>query len=298
MATATDMKTATTTTTMTAQWQELDPTLAGDLVDARLQFHHAAQLATAIGISYLPKQADDSHTNLEWLAALGALASHVVPTSTPFRLAVRPSPLTLLLVDARNAAMRTCSLNGRTIEDACRWLRVMLPDVHADPKALTLDRHYTIPSHAVDDGAPFDTTHERAFQELSRWYGNAALVLSALVAATPQASEVRCWPHHFDIATLIEVEPANGSAQARTIGIGLEPGDNYYAEPYFYVNMYPSPLASRVAAPLAGAGVWHMREWVGAVLPGSRLQSAGQEAQVESFIHSAVRACTDLVKAG
>jgi hypothetical protein len=76
----------------------------------------------------------------------------------------------------------------------------------------------------------------------------------------------------------------------------MEPGDGYYAEPYFYVNMYPAPPASRVTARLDGNGMWHTHEWIGAALPGSRLGTDNQRAQIESFLGSAVRACTDLVE--
>jgi hypothetical protein len=282
----------------TTRWQDVDPALARDLVDTRLQLHHAAQLATAIGISYVPKRADDSHTNLEWLRAREALASRFVDTPTPFRVAMRPSPFALLLLDASNEIVTELSLSGRTIEDARRWLQSVLPSVGADPEKLTLKRHYVIPTHPVHDGAPFDASHERAFRELGSWYDNAASVLTELADVTPSASEVRCWPHHFDIATLIEVVPARDGQYAHTVGVGLEPGDNYYAEPYFYVNMYPSPPESRVSAPLSGSGMWHTHEWVGAVLPGSHLLTTSQRLQVESFLGSAVRICTELVGGG
>jgi hypothetical protein len=279
-----------------SQWQTVDPERARGLVDARLQLHHAAQLATASGISYLPKRADDSHTNLEWLPAIRALAARVVPTPSPFRVAVQPSPFTLLLLDGRHEITTSLLLHGRGIADAAQWLRGVLPTVGADPAAFTLKRHFTIPPHRVDDGAAFDATDVTAFEELARWYGNAALVLAELASVTPRASEVRCWPHHFDIATLIEVEPARGTHSAPTVGVGVEPGDNYYAEPYFYVNAYPFPPASRATGPLGGGGSWHTNEWIGAVLPGSRLQATDQRAQLESFVQSAVRACTDLAK--
>ena len=282
--------------TMATPWHDVDPSMARSLVDARLQLHHAAQLATAIGISYLAKKPDDSHTNLEWLQSVGALASRVVPTLTPFRVAVRPQSLSLILLDATNEVLANLPLHGQTIQAATEWLREQLPAVHADAARLTFNRHYTIPWHIVDDGAPFDATDVRAFTELARWYEDAALMLEDLERRTPGASEVRCWPHHFDIATLIEVEPAHGSDYARTVGVGMEPGDDYYAEPYVYVNLYPPPPASRAIAPLEGGGAWHTHEWIGAVLPGSRLGRAHQREQIDTFIRSAVRAGSQLVK--
>jgi hypothetical protein len=285
-----------TATTAASAWRDVDPSIAAALVDARQQLHHAAQLSTAIGISYLPKKPDDSHTNLQWLHSMNALASRVVPTPSPFRVAVRFQPLALLLLDARNSVLEEHRLHNQTIQTACEWLRELLPRVHADPAKLTLSRHYTIPFHALDAGASFDATDDNAFAELARWYENAAIVLEDLTRRTTGASEVRCWPHHFDIASLIEVEPARGAEHAHTVGVGMEPGDNYYAEPYFYVNMYPAPPSSRATASLDGGGVWHTHEWLGAVLPGSRLERTNQREQIQKFIRSAVEACTELVR--
>src|SRR4051812_7056528 len=86
--------------TTTSRWAPLDASLAGQLGDARRQLHHAAQFAAAVGISYLPHAADDSHTNLEWLAAHRALASHTVSSmSGNVRLGVRVADLTLLVIE-------------------------------------------------------------------------------------------------------------------------------------------------------------------------------------------------------
>jgi hypothetical protein len=102
-------------------------------------------------------------------------------------------------------------------------------------------------------------------------------------------SDVRCWPHHFDIAVLI------GVAAGRTVGAGMEPGDVYYDEPYFYVNLSPRPAAPPTAA-LAGHGSWHTHEWIGAVLPVSRL---GENAvdDVRAFLNSAIEASRAILAA-
>jgi len=281
----------------TPQWLPLDPTRTTDLADARLQFHHAAQLAAAVGISFVPRRPDDSHTNLEWITDLAALASRLTTTKTPFRLAVRPAQLALLLLDAHHVVIDSYPLHAHTIENAATWVRGAIATLGADPSRYTLERHYVIPAHPVGEGGRFDTSRVERFEELSRWYADAAGVLERLVAATPNAAEVRCWPHHFDMATLIDVVPARGSSPARTVGVGMEPGDTYYAEPYFYINMSPSPERDREMPALAGGGTWHRHDWIGAVLPGSRLQAEGQRGQAETFIGSGTRVCSDIVKA-
>jgi hypothetical protein len=266
----------------------LDPTMAPALADARLEAHHAAQFATAAGISYLPHEVDDSHTNLEWLPAHGALASHVVPARDPFRLAVRVADLTLLLLDDRDSIASSLELNGRTIADAATWIRARLSERGVEGRRYTLTRHYVIPPHPVGDGARFDTTDRGAFEQLSRWFGVAAEELASLRTSTG-ASDVRCWPHHFDIAVLIEAGPG------RSVGVGLEPGDVYYDEPYFYVNMHPQPMAPPTTR-LDGNGSWHTREWIGAVLPGSRLTPGeGQRTQISAFLASTVSTARSLI---
>ena len=64
-------------------WRGVSPAMAPSLSDSRRQLHHAAQLATAAGISWLPAQADDSHTNLEWVQPLSGVSSWRAPCLGP-----------------------------------------------------------------------------------------------------------------------------------------------------------------------------------------------------------------------
>ena len=269
-------------------WRPLHPELARDLSDARMQLHHAAQLVSAMGISYLPHAADDSHTNLGWIDGdVSALASHVVTATPPIQLAVRPDPFALLVLEGGEPC-DVFALHGRTVSEAETWVRQQLSARRLDAATYTLKKHYTIPPHPVDGTAAFDASAASAFEQLRAWYADASVVIEALVAKTPNSSPVRCWPHHFDIATLIEVAPKTETAPQKTISLGMEPGDGYYAEPYFYASMYPSPSAVPQVA-LDGGGTWHSHEWIGAVLPGSRVSHEDQRAQLTAFVESAAR---------
>src|SRR5262245_59080794 len=173
-------------------------------------------------------------------------------------------------------------LSGETIAAAAGWLRAQIAARGADSERFTLVRHYAIPSHPVDAGAAFDASNRAAFEQLACWYGGADEVLES-VRAAHDGSEVRCWPHHFDIATLL------GHGGATALGVGLEPGDEYYDEPYYYVSLTPRPSAAP-AAVLDGGGSWHTRDWFGAVLPGSRVRVSAdaQRKQIRAFIESAI----------
>lgn len=254
-------------------WNTIRPDLARGLTDARLQLHYAAQLVAAFGISYGERRADDSHTNLEWLPELGALASRPQGEA---RVSLRLHDLTLFVKE------RELALTGLTMEGAAALVREEMGTLKLDGARYTLKRHYELPSHPVAEGAKFSAEPEH-LRQLANWFGNAALLLNALVELRSDASEVRCWPHHFDIATLITLK------DGKTIGAGMEPGDDYYDEPYFYANMNPAPSADALPDAPSG-GRWHKRDWVGAVLPGSKLPTdpGSQQAYAREFIKSAV----------
>lgn len=272
-------------------WQPVRPEDAAKLSDCRLQLHHAAQFGAAAGFSYLEPRSDDSQANLEWIPALGGLFSRAIPTSKPFRIGARPTKLALLIVSEDNQQIAEYKLHGRTITDAIQWIRSQIKSLGADPARYSLRQNYEIPDHPVAIGESFDASAPRLFEELSKWFANAAALLSSVARKSRGASEVRCWPRHFDISTVIKAVPD------RTIEIGMEPGDQYYDEPYFYLNMIPQPAASRAKSrPLWGNGIWHTGAWVGAVLPGSRFGAASsQERQVREFLDSATAACRALL---
>jgi hypothetical protein len=142
-------------------------------------------------------------------------------------------------------------------------------------------------------GQRFDGGARAAYAELARWYATADAMLRELVRATPGASPVRCWPHHLDIATLLPGPAAGDGAAARTIGVGLSPGDASYAEPYWYVTPWPYPPAPPQLPALPGGASWHRQGWFGAVLPATAaLRPAAPVARargVSEFMAAAVR---------
>src|SRR6266576_6741175 len=123
-------------------WQAVRPEAAAKLSDARLQFHHAAMFGTAAGISFLEPRPDDSQTNLEWVAALGALFSRVIPAKKSFRVGARPSNLALLIVSEANQPIEEYKLHGRTITDATDWVRSQIKTLGVDPTRYTLRRNF------------------------------------------------------------------------------------------------------------------------------------------------------------
>lgn len=277
-------------TVASSTWTRLGAIAPSALSDARLELHHAAQIAVSAAISYVPARADDSHTALTWSTELGALTTEPITTAGGLRIALQIADLTLHAVrDGR--VMRSLSLPGHTIEEAHVWLKEVAKEAGLAPERLTARKHYTIPGHVVASGAPFSRRTQGEFSELGRYWSNAAGYLEEVARVTQGASPVRTWPHHFDIATLIELtgEPR------RTIGVGQSPGDESYREPYWYVGPYPYPSTDALP-PIEGGGHWHTTGWVGAALPAhSYIDGSDQRAQVASFVESSLKACRQLL---
>jgi len=244
------------------------------LLEERIECHHAVQINTRLARGFLRAKDDDSHTSLSWDPLAQALTGQPL---APFRLGLRIANLTLLLLGLASEEIGSFSLDGHTFQDALTWVGERLRASGIDPAPLSLPIHFTLDDHPLLHGARFRLQgREPLFEELAKWYGNAARCLHAV------SSPVRCWPHHFDIATQI------GSG-AGSIGVGMSPGDGSYPQPYFYVSPWPYPEGS--ALPALASGKWHTEVWVGAVLTGDEILSkTDQQRFVQDFIQQAIAA--------
>jgi hypothetical protein len=101
---------------------------------------------------------------------------------------------------------------------------------------------------------------------------------------------VRCWPHHYDIATLFALDDGDPET-ARSVGIGLSPGDSAYAEPYLYCNPWPVPDGALPTAP--GPLRWHTEGFTSLVCPASRM---GSEQNLSALTESAFSAVMGVLR--
>jgi hypothetical protein len=272
------------------------------LTDFRLELHHAVQLLAAFGQTFVPSRDDDSHRSMTWNSALGGFTSEWGATTPQVRVALEPEGLRVSIRD-ENGEIAGQSLLGNTLEEAYAWVEAALGAVFGAASgpggAVTLGRpEYEMPSHPVATGAVFSADGTKAFRELGRWYASAATALHRLRSEESNASEIRCWPHHFDLATLILLDPEIGAEEGRSVGVGFSPGDGGLAQPYWYVNMYPRPEDPELPS-LPGGGYWNTDGWLGAVLTGESVVAAGdavaQDERVASFLGAAVTAAEALL---
>jgi hypothetical protein len=272
---------------VTAGWQPLGKIPPSAISDARLSLHHAAQIVSAVGITHLPPAADDSHTNLGWTG--GALAGHPIPGERAFHAAIRPSELTLQLLDGNARRVAEQSLFGRTLDDGYAWMAEAIARYTGQAPTPLTRPPYQLPEHPAFGGERFGSDSEPGLLEMTRWYADAAALLAETMPKFAGASPVRCWPHHFDIAMLL---PAGGPE--KSVGVGLSPGDGTYPQPYWYVSPYPYPEEPALS-PLPSGGDWHRGDFFAAVLTGCDLVAGGAEEEQEmrsrAFLDAAVEAC-------
>ncbi len=263
-------------------WQTIGTVPGTDLVDAKVQLHWAAQIVSAFGNALLQPQPDDSQSNLGWVNSFGALSSQ--PTSDGWSVGLRLKDLTLLFLTPQNTIQTEFGLHGKTLQQALEWLTITYPKFSGEhslkPFAL---REYNMPPHPVGENAPFQLNHETAFQELHHWYSNADQVIRTASEKWKEASPIRCWPHYFDIATLVSLPLPQKSESTGTVGCGMSPGDASYAEPYFYVTIWPYP--EKETLPDLTVGKWHTDGFVAAVLTASDLPSNGKTQTQAERVH-------------
>jgi hypothetical protein len=271
-------------------WRPLRPCDPARLSAARQQAHHATQWLARTARAYVPPRPDDGHTSLGWDDAFGGLMSHPLPDSTRLGLRIADLSLALCDADARSPA-DLFPLAGRCDPDACAWLMGHAGMRNLDPGALDAPLPYRLAERAGGDTYAADA---EALGALATWFANANAALGAarahIVARQLDAPPVRCWPHHFDLDTLVTVAPS------RTTGVGFEPGDDNYDEPYFYVSVYPAPDVARLPA-LPPIGHWHTTNFTAAVAPAQRILAAkDQGAEVAAFLDAATGATITALK--
>jgi hypothetical protein len=271
-------------------WQTLGAVAPTELVEARLQLHHAEQVVASAGLSFLAPEPDDSQPNSGWDEGVGALMGRPLP-GAGVRVGLRLRDLSLLLVNGQGGVDDELALDGKTLEDGYAWLASALTGAGVQEAAKGIVRTtYEIPPHATASGAPFARSEPGAFAELDRWFANGHDALTALVARMSGASDVRCWPHHFDLGSLAVVDTNPDGSLGSSIGLGLSPGDESYAEPYWYISPWPYPDAATLPA-LGSGGHWHGEGFTSAILLASDWLEGppdDQRKRLDAFLDEAV----------
>lgn len=267
----------------------LDPTRATNLTAARLDLHAAAQVVSALGASLLPAQDDASHTNLGWDTAIAGLVGRPVEGAQaallfgPMRWQLWRDGTVLAEQDAA----------GQTLAQGLAWLRAAAAAHGLPDQPLAAPTDYALPDAAPTD-RPLGDSDPADRAQLAAWFSLAHAVLADRGVPLDGVGAPRCWPHHFDLAVSIPLEAASGE-EARSLGVGLSPGDSGIDQPY--VSVTPWPYPTEHAGPDLPLGAWHTDGWFGAVLRGEQVAAADPHGSLGRFIDAALPAAGRLAGA-
>lgn len=261
-----------------AEWQILHASSHAALVSARPQVHHAVQLVSAVGASLLPARDDFDHTSLVFEPAQGILAGHTVDG---VRAGLDVEPLELLVRRGEHEVARR-PLHGDKPAAALGWLSATIAGLLGRPVRLEPPVH-DLPAFP---GPVFELQPAGA-RELVHVLQDTHRLLAPLLAE-PQATALRVWPHHLDLALRLALDGERG------IGIGVSPGDGTCPGPYLYVTPWPYPGGVLPGLP---EGRWNREGWTGALLPlhEGPTAAAGQEARARTFLTAAIEVCRRLL---
>ena len=283
-------------------WQQLGSSTPTQLAQTRQQLHCVAQVVASVPRILAPPADDWSHTAFTWDDTHSALVGAEIRGGAPFRVALRITDATVLILAADNpagpagpdvAVISAQPATSLTIDELYAWLTKQVVDLtgSALPEPLT-EAESTLPEPCAA-GQTFDLANGEALAELSRYYANSNAVLQQIHDDNEQASPVFTWPHHMDIALLISLERGEDLEESRSISFGMQPGDASYPEPYFYSSPWPYPTPNAWPSLNAG-GTWHTEGFTAAILLGSTLAAAGdasaQDQALQTFARSAINA--------
>ena len=273
-------------------WREIDGVDRGTLREARLQAHFALQWLARAARAYATPAPNDHHTNLGWNDAIRGFTTHTLPQGAVVGLDI--AQLMLTLWDSMSPP-QSIDLQGRRDVEIREWLgRHLSANKGLDADALDRPSPYQMPEHPIGHGAPYGAPGlGPALAALAVWYANADDVLGetrqSIIARGIDATPVRCWPHHFDLDSLISL---GSGAGAYTVGVGFSPGDEYYDQPYLYVSRHPPPPDVASLPSLAPVGHWHTHHFTAAVATADLIVAAAQpRPAADTFL----RAATDIL---
>lgn len=257
------------------------------LVEARTLCHAACQWPSKAARANLAPAADDSHSNLGWQPSLSAMVSHSLDADKHWQLGFSFAEQALLWI-MRGEVRETFPLVRLKESAAQSWVDSQLREAGLQETAAA-QMPYTL--DPIADYSAF-TENQAEASALGAWFNQAYHALAQLsgeyrhLAVAEPA--LRCWPHHFDLAVLFTLETGDPES-AKSVGVGLSPGDGSYAQPYLYCSPWPIDAEQDVrrlpAAPEPFS--WHTQGFVSLIATASSLQSASWAQALTNAVETA-----------
>lgn len=274
-------------------WQNV--TTDGRLLKNSIEsLHQVAQFLAMVSNSYLPRQPDDTQNSFKWNPETNYLEGEWLKHGN---IRMLLDVVNFELVIDKYLSYEIIALDGWSKEQIIGNIQNALKQyklnaVHLKPISQfklpyneALVTHYSKPSG--DE-----------LKEWARWLNNTYLILEEIKSKIDSVSDIRVWPHHFDMGCYIPIEHDLSGNLTKTVGIGLAIPDAYVPEPYYYINHWStSSIQYTDTPPKMRHGYWHRKDWNGLVLPSSVVLAQRDQYQVcRSFFLEGISTTLTLLK--
>lgn len=266
------------------KWLKIPSISFHNLKTTRLQIHEAIQLLAMVGRSLLNDLGARHNENeaLEWLNHNQLLAGKNIGASLNCRLAFSIQNFELHLLGSDEESIVKFKLANKSLKETLEWLKIQLEPVLDEPFELIPNLPY--PLAQAEKNVVFASPNKNNLQYFSDFFSNSNLLLDALAKAISESSIITCLPQSFDLMSLISLSKNKQGKITKSSSMGFSPGDVYYQEPYFYLNLFPKPDFQFGQLPqLNNQAFWHTKDWFGAVLFLSRIAEEKEKQLAKSL---------------
>ena len=230
---------------MTAvMWQPISNVDVKTLAEARRQAHNTAQWLVRLAQTYMVPLPELRHTLLRWDPKRRALVTkEFLPN---LALELRLTDLTLQFREHDRPSPHALDVDDRTPAEVEAWVLVELLHRRLDRDRFSKDLPYDFPNLMTGDAVPYTTeTLGDGLRELATWFDNGASLLAGTaedILRLGRPGTVWCWPQIFHLGALV----VDASPSRRILRIGMSPGDEVNAEPYFYATRHDARALMRI----------------------------------------------------
>jgi len=280
-------------------WYKLNNIDFSELSKTRKIYHLAIQNVAAVGRRFLPKKKDDSNANLEWIPSHKRLASRWIEGKIKFRSSIGFDDFTIHLVNSEIESISKFELNGKKHNQVLVWLEKQIVNIGLDASSLALNLPYQLPVYPEAKGKPFNIEDFAFSKELGKYFHNSQIIIKEINSKIKNASDIRVWPHHFDISSLITINDTGNHETSSSINLGMSPGDDSIDEPYFYIVPWPYPEVMDLKE-LDTPAFWVTEDWFGGVLKSSDLVKKASDSKhqyeiISKFYNNGLRILEKIV---
>ena len=189
--------------------------------------HLASQYLAAAGISFLKKEADDSHTNLGFNTESGCLETHLLSENND-QLSLCYQSFSLIWKS--NDDSKTLKLDGTSHKEVLQWLSETSATFLNKP--YTYNFHYELP-YTIDEDMTFQLKNTAEVTDLMHLRILTHFSLEKIIELYNLDATIRVWPHHFDTGIYAKLPDSSIS-----VGLGLAIADAVSDSYYLYASGY------------------------------------------------------------